>query len=114
MDMTVSTRKVNGVTILDLSGRIVLGDGCTMLRSLIRDLVSYGDKQILFNLRDVDYIDSSGLSFLVTAYTSVRKAGGDLKLLNASVKVRDVMKYMKLDKVFDMLVDEISAVRSFS
>src|SRR4029077_3585022 len=80
--MTASTRLVGGVTIVDLSGRIVLGEGSAGLRDLVRDLVSEGIKKILLNLHNVDYIDSSGLGELVNAFTSMRSQGGELKLLN--------------------------------
>ena len=82
MKMTASTRLVDGVTIVDLSGRIVLGEGSAEVRDLVRNLVSEGNKKILLNLRNVDYIDSSGLGELVSAFTSMRRQGGELKLLN--------------------------------
>ena len=82
MKMTANTRLVGGVTIVDLSGRIVLGDGSAGLRDLLRNLVSEGNKKILLNLRNVNYIDSSGLGELVSAFTSMRSQGGELKLLN--------------------------------
>jgi len=82
MKWTASTRLEGGVTIVDLSGRIVLGEGSTGLRDLVRNLVSEGIKKILLNLRNVDYIDSSGLGELVSAFTSLRSEGGELKLLN--------------------------------
>ena len=82
MKMTANTRLVGGVTIVDLSGRIVLGDGSTALRDLVRNLISAGNKKILLNLRNVNYIDSSGLGVLVSAFTSMRSQGGELKLLN--------------------------------
>ena len=76
MDMTTSTRQVSGVTIVDISGRIVLGEESAALRELVCDPLSKGHKNILFNLGDVNYIDSSGLGHLVSAFTSVRKQGG--------------------------------------
>ncbi len=87
MKMTASTRLVGGVTIVDLSGRIVLGEGSAGLRDLLRKLVSEGIKKILLNLRNVDYIDSSGLGELVSAFTSMRSQGGELKLLNLTKRV---------------------------
>ena len=86
MSIKVSTRQVDGVTILDLSGRITLGEGSVVLRDAIRDLLAKGDKNILLNLGDVSYIDSSGIGELVSAFTSVRNAGGELKLLNLTKK----------------------------
>ncbi len=113
MSMKVSTRKVDGVTILDLSGRITLGEGSVVLRDAVRDLLAKGDKNILLNLGDVSYIDSSGIGELVSAFTSVKNAGGDLKLLNLTKKVQDLLQITKLYTVFDVKDDETSAVGSF-
>jgi anti-sigma B factor antagonist len=96
MKMTASTRLVGDVTIVDLSGRIALGDGSAGLRDLIRNLVSEGNKKILLNLRNVDYIDSSGLGELVSAFTSMRSKGGELKLLNLTKRVHDLLQITKL------------------
>ena len=114
MSMKVSTRQVDGVTILDLSGRITLGEGSVTLRDAIRDLVNKGEKHILLNLGDVSYIDSSGIGELVSAFTSVKNAGGELKLLNLTKKVHDLLQITKLYTVFDVKDDEASAVGSFS
>jgi anti-sigma B factor antagonist len=111
--MKVSTRQVDGVTILDLSGRITLGEGSVQLRDAVRDLLSKGSKKILLNLGDVNYIDSSGIGELVSAYTTVRNQGGDLKLLNLTKKVHDLLQITKLYTVFDIKDDEASAVASF-
>jgi anti-sigma B factor antagonist len=114
MKMTASTRLVGGVTIVDLSGRIALGEGSTGLRDLIRNLVKEGIKKILLNLRNVDYIDSSGLGELVSAFTSMRSQGGDLKLLNLTKRVRTLLQITKLLTVFDITDDEATSVKSFS
>lgn len=114
MSMKVSTRQVDGVTILDLSGRITLGEGSVTLRDAIRDLVNKGEKYILLNLGDVSYIDSSGIGELVSAFTSVKNSGGELKLLNLTKKVHDLLQITKLYTVFDVKDDEASAVASFS
>jgi len=114
MKMTASTRLVGGVTIVDLSGRIALGEGSAGLRDLIRNLVSEGNKKILLNLRDVDYIDSSGLGELVSAFTSMRSKGGELKLLNLTKRVHDLLQITKLYTVFDITDDEATSVQSFS
>ena len=114
MNMTTSTRQVGGVTIVDISGRIVLGEESAALRSLVGDLLAKGHKKILFNLGDVDYIDSSGLGHLVSAFSSVQKQGGELKLLNLTKKVQDVMQITRLYTVFDIMDDEAAAVRSFA
>jgi len=114
MDMTTSTRQVGGVTIVDISGRIVLGEESAALRSLVGDLLNKGHKKILFNLGDVDYIDSSGLGHLVSAFSSVQKQGGELKLLHLTKKVQDVMQITRLYTVFEIMDDEAAAVRSFA
>ncbi|HKO19652.1 MAG TPA: STAS domain-containing protein, partial [Acidobacteriaceae bacterium] len=80
--MKVATRQVDGVTILDLSGRITLGEGSVVLRDAVHDALAKGSKRILLNLADISYIDSSGIGELVSAFTSVKNAGGELKLLN--------------------------------
>jgi anti-sigma B factor antagonist len=114
MNMTISTRQVGGITILDIGGRIVLGEESTSLRDVIRDLLKNGHKQILFNLGDVAYIDTTGLGSLVGALTTVRKQGGDLKLLNLPEKFAGVIQITKLYTVFDIMNDEAVAVKSFS
>jgi anti-sigma B factor antagonist len=114
MHMTTSTRQTGGVTIVDISGRIVLGEESAALRQLVCDLLSKGHKNILFNLGDVNYIDSSGLGNLVGAFTSVRKQGGELKLLNLTNKVQDLMQITRLYTVFDIMDDEAVAVKSFA
>lgn len=113
MHMITSTRQIGGVTIVDISGRIVLGEESAALRQLVCDLLSKGRKNILFNLGDVNYIDSSGLGNLVGAFTSVRKQGGELKLLNLTNKVHDLMQITRLYTVFDIMDDEAAGVKSF-
>jgi anti-sigma B factor antagonist len=114
MDMTTRTRQVDGVTIVDISGRIVLGEESAALRELVSELLSKGHTKILFNLGDVNYIDSSGLGHLVSAFTSVRKQQGELKLLDLTNKVHDLMQITRLYTVFDILDDEAVAVKSFT
>ncbi|HUK87080.1 MAG TPA: STAS domain-containing protein [Terriglobales bacterium] len=111
--MKASTRQVNGVTVVDLSGRITLGEGSVILRDTVRDLVGKGSKKILLNLGDVTYIDSSGIGELVSAFTTVRNQGGELKLLNLTKKVHDLLQITKLYTVFDVKDDEATAVSSF-
>lgn len=113
MALTIDTREVSHVTILDVHGRIVLGDEIRQLREAVRGPVSEGKKKIILNLADVDYIDSSGVGELVGCFTTVRNAGGDLKLLNLSQKVHDVLHVTKLYTVFDIREDEFTAVKSF-
>jgi anti-sigma B factor antagonist len=112
--MKASNRRVDGVTILDLSGRITLGEGSVVLRDQIRDLISKGEKKILLNLGDVTYIDSSGIGELVSAFTTVRNQGGELKLLNLTKKVHDLLQITKLYTVFDVKDDETSAIKAFT
>jgi len=112
--MKSSTRQIDGVTIVDLSGRITLGEGSVVLRDTVRDLLGKGNKRILLNLGDVNYIDSSGIGELVSAFTTVRNQGGDLKLLNLTKKVHDLLQITKLYTVFDVKDDETAAVKAFS
>ncbi len=111
--MTITTREVSHVTIVDINGRITLGDELGQLRDTIRQLVAAGQKKIVLNLAKVDYIDSSGVGELVGCYTTVRNAGGELKLLNLAKKVHDVLNVTKLYTVFDIKDDEFTAVKSF-
>ena len=114
MSMKASNRQVDGVTIVDLSGRITLGEGSVVLRDTIRDLVSKGKLKILLNLGDVTYIDSSGIGELVSAFTTVRNQNGDLKLLKLTKKVHDLLQITKLYTVFDIKDDEAIAVQAFT
>ncbi len=114
MSMKASTRQVDGITIVDLSGRITLGEGSVVLRDTIKDLLGKGQKKILLNLGDVSYIDSSGIGELVSAFTSVRNQGGELKLLNLTKKVHDLLQITKLYTVFDVKDDEATAISAFS
>jgi len=113
MPLNIATREVAHITILDIDGRIVLGDEIGDLRDAVRALVAAGKKKIILNLAGVDYIDSSGVGELVGSFTTVRNAGGELKLLNLTQKVHDVLHVTKLYTVFDIKDDEFTAVRSF-
>jgi anti-sigma B factor antagonist len=113
MSMKVATRQVDGVTILDLSGRITLGEGSVTLRDAVHDAVAKGSKHILLNLENISYIDSSGIGELVSAFTSVKNSGGELKLLNLTKKVQDLLQITKLYTVFDIWDNEASAVTAF-
>ena len=113
MSLTINAREVAHVTILDVTGRIVLGDEIGSLRDTVRNLLADGKKKIILNLAGVDYIDSSGVGELVSSYTTVRNAGGELKLLNLTQKVQDVLYVTKLYTVFDVREDEFTAVKSF-
>ena len=114
MSMKLTTREVSGVTVVDLSGKITLGEGGTTLRDEVRKLLAKGQKKIVLNLGEVNYIDSSGLGELVSAYTAVKNAGGELKLLSLTSKVRDLLVITKLVTVFDVKDDEAAAVASFA
>ena len=113
MTMKASNRQVSGITVVDLSGRITLGEGSVILRETVKDLLAKGQKKILLNLGDVSYIDSSGIGELVSAFTSVRNQGGELKLLKLTKKVHDLLQITKLYTVFDIKDDEAAAVQSF-
>jgi anti-sigma B factor antagonist len=114
MNIRTSTRHAAGVTIVDISGRIVLGEESASVRDLICDLLSKGQKQILLNLDAVDHIDSMGLGSLVGASVSVRNQGGELKLVNLPNKVADLMQLTKLYTVFDIMTSEAAGVKAFS
>jgi anti-sigma B factor antagonist len=111
--MTITTREVSHVTIVDITGRITLGEETGKLRDTIRQLISEGKKKIVLNLAQVDYIDSSGVGELVSGFTTVRNAGGELKLLSLTKKVQDILNVTKLYTVFDVKEDEFTAVKSF-
>jgi anti-sigma B factor antagonist len=113
VSMKAATRQVDSVSVVDLSGRITLGEGCSQLRELIRDLLAKGHKSILLNLGEVTYIDSSGIGELVSGFTAVSNQGGHLKLLNLTKKVHDLLQITKLLTVFDVHDDEAKAVASF-
>jgi anti-sigma B factor antagonist len=114
MSMKVVIRQVDGITILDLSGRITLGEGSITLRDSIHEVLAKGSKKILLNLGDTSYIDSSGIGELVSAFTSVKNAGGELKLLNLTKKVHDLLQITKLYTVFDIWDNEASAIGAFN
>jgi len=106
-------REVSDVAVVDFSGKITLGEGSSVLRNTIRDLLDRGHRKILLNLADVDYIDSSGIGELVSAYTAVRNASGEMKLLQLTRRVHDILQITRLFTVFDVQSDEDSALRSF-
>jgi len=113
VNLKLGNRTVDGITIVDCNGRITLGEGSVVLRDAVKELLSKGDKKLLLNLGDVNYIDSSGIGELVSAYTTVKNQGGELKLLNLTKKVHDLLQITKLYTVFDVRDDETSAVKSF-
>jgi len=115
MSLTVGMREVDGVTLIDLSGRITLGDASSgKLRETVREVLAGGSKKILLNLGEVSYIDSSGLGELVSTFTSASNQGAKVKLLNVQKKVQDLLQITKLYTVFDTFDNEADAVMSFS
>ena len=113
MSVKLSTRQVGDVTVVDIAGRITLGEGASALRDMVRDLTAKGNKKILLNLSDVTYIDSSGIGELVSGFTNVASAGGTLKLLGLTKRVKDLLQITKLYTVFDVHEEEAHAVRGF-
>ena len=113
MSMKVGSRQVDGVTIVDCSGRITLGEGSVILRDTVREILGKGNKKIVLNLADVNYIDSSGIGELVSAFTTTKNQGGELKLLNLTKKVNDLLQLTKLFTVFEVYNEENTAVGSF-
>jgi anti-sigma B factor antagonist len=111
--MNIKARAVNDVTVLDVSGKITLGEGTQALRGEIRKLLDEGHKKILLNLGEVSYVDSSGIGELVSAYTTTSNKGGSLKLLNLTKKLQELLSITKLLTVFDVHDDEQKALSSF-
>ena len=114
MSVKLTTRQVGDVTVIDVAGRITLGEGSSALREAMKDLVTKGQKKILLNLGDVSYIDSSGIGELVSGFTTVTNSGGNLKLLNLHKRVKDLLQITKLYTVFEVHEDEAAAIRSFA
>ena len=113
MSVKLNTRQVGDVSVVDVAGRITLGEGSSALRDALRDMVAKNQKKILLNLGDVSYIDSSGIGELVSGFTSVTNSGGQLKLLGLNKRVKDLLQITKLYTVFDVHEEESSAIRSF-
>ena len=113
MSFKATSREIRGITVVDVSGRITLGEGSAMLREMVRDMMTKGQLKIVLNLGDVTYIDSSGIGELVSGFTTVKNHGGELKLLNLTKKVHDLLQITKLYTVFDVHNDEHSALSSF-
>ena len=112
--MDIKERVVSGVSVLDLSGKIVLGEGDGQIRDRIKDLLADGQKRILLNLGDVNYIDSAGLGALISSYTTTKRQGGQLKLVNLTKRIHDLLAITKLITVFDTYDNEAQALASFS
>ena len=112
MSMVLKARRLDDVVILDLSGRITMGEGTLILRNNIQKLLADGDRKFLLNLSDVNYIDSSGLGELVTSFTTVRNNEGQLKLLNLTRRVQDLLQITKLLTVFEVFNSETEAIKT--
>ncbi len=113
MSVSVTTRQVGDVSVLDVAGRITLGEGSSTLRESLRAVTSMRDAKILLNLEEVTYIDSSGIGELVSGFTNLQEQGGQLKLLKLTKRVRDLLQITKLYTVFEVFDDEATAIRSF-
>jgi anti-sigma B factor antagonist len=111
--MNVNFRTAGDVRIVDLSGKITLGEETVTLRTTVRNIVNEGGRKIVLNLADVNYIDSSGVGELVSTYTTVTNAGGQLKLLQLTKKIQQLLAITKLLTVFDVFEDEKTAIASF-
>ena len=114
MALTAKTRRVGNVAIVDLSGKITLGENTGILRDELRSLLSQGSKHIILNMKDVGYVDSAGLGELVGAYTTATNQGGAVKLLHLQGKMKDLMQITKLHTIFPAFEDEQQAIASFS
>jgi anti-sigma B factor antagonist len=111
--MKIENRVVGDVQILDCSGKITLGEGTMAIRNTVRELLKNGNKKIVLNLADVNYIDSSGIGELVSSYTTVTNQGGQLKLLNLTKKIHELLAITKLLTVFPVFDNEQTAIGSF-
>ncbi len=111
--MKIETRSVGGISILDCSGKITLGEGTMAIRNTVREVLKNGGKKIVLNLADVNYIDSSGIGELVSTYTTVTNQGGQLKLLNLTKKIHELLAITKLLTVFQVFDNEKAALSSF-
>ena len=111
--MQTATRQVGAITVVDITGRITLGEGNVILREIIRDLAENGKKSVVLNLGEVQYMDSSGVGELVKAHTTTKSHGGQLKLANLNKRVHDLLEMTRLSTIFDIQKDESSAIRSF-
>ncbi len=114
MSLKMGTREVKDIIIIDLSGRLTMGEASAAIRDEVLDQVGHGIRKILLNLADVSYIDSAGLGEFTSAYTSVKNRNGELKLLNLTKRVHDLMQITKLYTVFDVYDDERTAIASFA
>jgi anti-sigma B factor antagonist len=108
----VKSRRLDDVVILDINGRLTLGEGTVTLREALQKLLEDGDRKLVMNLAEVDYVDSAGLGELITLFTTVRARGGQLKLLNLTRRIQDLLQITKLLTVFDSFDNETEAIKS--
>jgi anti-sigma B factor antagonist len=111
--MKIEKRKKGNVVILDLKGKILIGDGIDVLRDAINNTINEQETKVLLNFAEVPYLDSTGLGEVVRSYTSIKKAGGVVKIVNLTNKVKDLLSVTKLITVFDTFEDEDKAIESF-
>ncbi len=112
-ELNIRERQAGDVTVIDMEGKITIGEGSVAVRSAIRRLLEEGKKKILLNLAGVSYVDSSGIGELVSSFTTINREGGQLKLLNLTQKIQDLLAITKLLTVFDVYEDEATALNSF-
>jgi anti-sigma B factor antagonist len=110
MSLTINTRKVDGHIVVEVSGKLVQGEPCLMLREVTKRLTSDGGRFFVLDLSGISYMDSAGLGLLLTVFATIRNQGGDLKLLNVAPRVRELFHTTKLDQVFQIFEDETSAI----
>lgn len=113
MNLSVSTRVVDGVVIVDIFGQLRLGEATSKLRDVVQGLLTEGYKKLLLNMAEVHHIDSSGIGELMTTYTAVKNQGGELKLLNLHKNVRNLLQVTRLYTIFDVQEDLVAAIKTF-
>lgn len=114
MNLRIGMRQIDGVTVIDATGRIVLGEETAFFRQTIRGALARGERKILLNLGGVPYIDSAGIGELAAAFMAVRQQGGELKLMNLTKKVHDVVQIVKLGSIFEICDNETAALEAFA
>ena len=114
MSVKLSTRQLEGVSVVDVSGRLTLGEGTSTLRDTLSTMAAGGQNRILLNLEGLSYLDSSGIGTLVSSFATITKGGGQLKLLKLTNRVKDLLVITKLYTIFEVYDDQATALRSFS
>ena len=112
MTLNVHTRETGGVTVMEIEGRVLVGEASAKLHDAVREQLTKGARKIVLQLRGVTYIDSSGVGEMVSALSATRKAGGELKLSDLAPKVRDLMQMTNLNKIFELTLDEAAAIQA--